>query len=258
MRDKLAHPLEQTLFPGIVVLFLALEGFGSPAQSSLLRRGLTAGTIGAVVLALGLKGPFDGALYRFLFEFAPGFDAIRTPGRLMTLATLGLALLAGLGAERVRSALTTRGGNSWSSAVAPVAMILVILLEGARVPRLVSPLPIPPAQAAADDPIVHLPTDEIADRLYMFWSTDGFPRMFNGVGAFPLRSQVEGRRALEGFPNEESLAYLNAIDIRTVIVHLDRMQERDPGWLTDAETRSEELGLSSRRIGGALLYRLEN
>ena len=46
--------------------------------------------------------------YRFLFDFAPGWDGVRTPGRINTLTSLGLALLAGAGLCVVVRALRDR------------------------------------------------------------------------------------------------------------------------------------------------------
>ncbi len=52
------------------------------------------------VLALGFRE--EGGLlwpYRVLYEVLPGWEAIRTPGRLVTFSSLALALLAAAGAE---------------------------------------------------------------------------------------------------------------------------------------------------------------
>ena len=52
-------------------------------------------------LATGLRIA-DGWLgYRWLYEFAPGWDGLRTPGRLYTFTSLALALLAAAGAQVV-------------------------------------------------------------------------------------------------------------------------------------------------------------
>src|SRR5688500_9542480 len=85
------------LFPGVIVAALAIWGLVGSRTNTALRIGLVLGSSLFAYLALGLKAPGNGFLYRALFNHAPGWDAIRTPGRLMTIATLGLALLAAHG-----------------------------------------------------------------------------------------------------------------------------------------------------------------
>ena len=55
----------------------------------------------------------DGWLwpYRIIYDLLPGWEAIRTPGRLATFATLGLALLAAAGAEALLRGLARRMGE---------------------------------------------------------------------------------------------------------------------------------------------------
>jgi hypothetical protein len=64
-----------------------------------LRIGLFVGGGILVLLSLGF-GLLGGALYSPLYELAPGWSGLRTPGRLAFLWSLCLALLAGFGAQR--------------------------------------------------------------------------------------------------------------------------------------------------------------
>ena len=76
-------------------------GFRSSAYPRWLRRGLGAGVVAVSILALGFRA--GGGLlwpYRIVYDVLPGWQAIRVPGRLVTLSSLGLALLAGAGAQR--------------------------------------------------------------------------------------------------------------------------------------------------------------
>jgi hypothetical protein len=110
LRDGLSNVPEETLFPGLVILGLAIGGLGSSAYPRWLRRGLGVGTVVVMVLALGFQA--GGGLlwpYRLVYEVLPGWQAIRVPGRLVAISSLGLALLAGAGAERtVAGALRRR------------------------------------------------------------------------------------------------------------------------------------------------------
>lgn len=57
----------------------------------------------ALILALGQNTP----IYPWLFTHVPGFGLFQAPARFLSLYTLGMAVLAGMGAE----ALTRRGGG---------------------------------------------------------------------------------------------------------------------------------------------------
>jgi hypothetical protein len=106
-RERLDFVPEQTLFPGVAVVLLAAVGLSRPSPlSRRLRIGLGAGVAAVALLSLGFQTPANGVPYpyRLLYELAPGWDAVRTPGRLNTLTSLGLALLAAAGAH----ALLTR------------------------------------------------------------------------------------------------------------------------------------------------------
>ncbi len=68
--------------------------------------------------------------YRLLYEVLPGWQGIRVPGRLHTLTTLPLALLAAGGAARVTAAVTARHGRRVGTALA-VGLVALVLVEGA-------------------------------------------------------------------------------------------------------------------------------
>jgi hypothetical protein len=88
-------PAERSLFPGVLVLALSavslLPFAGAAGGARVL--GLLWGGLGFLG-SLGLNAPF----HRVLFEYVPGFAAIRVPARWAMIANLGLALLAGAGA----------------------------------------------------------------------------------------------------------------------------------------------------------------
>src|SRR5262249_40567330 len=158
-------------------------------------------------------------------EIAPGWSAMRTPGRLNTFTSLGLALLAGAGVTLVLRWLRhlpidgrRRPAVTLASAGAITA---VILLEGfgpiphPRVPH------VPPGQTGAAAPDLSLPTDDVTDLRYAYWSVEGFPEIANGGGSFDPTSLVRLREAVASFPDANSVSYLRALGIRTVIFHPD-------------------------------------
>ncbi len=139
-RATLPAPDEQTLFPGLTVVLLALIGLAGSVYSRRLRIGLALAVAVCAVLSLGLRdvsGPSKYLTpYRVLYELAPGWDGVRTPGRLTTLTSLGLALLAGAGlcvvARYVRRRAASLPGHGARAAAAGVSTLLVgaILVEG--------------------------------------------------------------------------------------------------------------------------------
>lgn len=104
LREGLNAIPEMTLFPGLAILILALAGWRIGTLPAPLRRGLAIGVLAFAILSLGFQINGFSWLYpyRWLYEFLPGWQGIRVPGRLHTLTTLCLALLAGAGAAACR------------------------------------------------------------------------------------------------------------------------------------------------------------
>lgn len=220
-REAMAVPAEMALMPGATIAVLAAAGLGWPGWSRRRRIGLTVAVAVLVVLALGTHGPAGGRLgYLLLLEHAPGWQGVRTPGRLVTLAWLALALLAAGGVDVLRRPLRSRV----ASAAVAVVLTTVVLVEGAdRLPQA-TPRP-PPSVALADvpGPVLVLPSDEISDLTTMWWSTDRFPDVVNGGSAFVPRSLAELRAVAAGFPSPAAVDYLRAAGVASVVVLPDQL-----------------------------------
>ena len=274
-RERLRASAEQTLFPGALVLALALFGLFSDVWPRRLRIGLAAGIATAAIFSMGLAF-LDGTItYRLLFEYAPGWDGPRTPGRLHTLTTLFLALLAAGGAQAFVSHVGAGRirPRSWLAPAVCSGFVLVILLEGSALHRsdggsgaLASPahptVPAPPRGLRhADAPLIHLPADEFATPLddllthrYMVWSTEGFPELVNGIsGVIPRRTLELGELA-RGFPDGPSVAGLRAAGVRSVVLHPELA--RDTAWAGAADKPVEGLGIGRRVLGDIVLFDL--
>jgi hypothetical protein len=81
-----------SLFPGFAIGILALLGLFGSVFPRRLRIGLGAGVVVCALLSLGVRD-VDGperylTPFRLLFDFAPGWDGVRTPGRINTLTSL--------------------------------------------------------------------------------------------------------------------------------------------------------------------------
>ena len=259
VRNGLRSRNEDTLFPGLAIFGLAALGLGWGAWPRALRIGLGAGVVTCAVLSLGFGMPPHGDLtYRLLYRFAPGWDAVRTPGRIVTLTSLGLALLAAAGAEVAIAASTRRLPVRWQRtgalAVGSLLVAAVVVDGVGRVgdPRV--PLP-PPGQARLGQPQLHLPSNGSYDRLYQLWSTDGFPAIVNGVSTFDLPSQDSVRGVMRTFPDAQSVLFLRQRRIRTVVLHTGLGGVGLPRSLRSPPLPADPVAAAAKSIRGLLLRR---
>lgn len=281
LRDDLTNVPEKTLFPGLAILLLAGLGLLS-ARSGLswpLRAGLGLGAVGVSVLALGFQT--EGGLlwpYRAVYELLPGWQGIRTPGRLVTFSSLALALLAAAGAAAVLGRVTTRHRTSSYPPIARVtrrsavggravgvlvaALVVAIVVEGRGLPfdpRDVQAQPatpvVPPSVADVPAPQLHLPADRPEDnRRYLLWSTDGFPDIVNGRSSVDPVLTERLIAAARPFPDRRSVAILREAGVRSVILHIGRA--RGTAWEGAADEPLRGLALDRSRRGGLLIYEL--
>jgi hypothetical protein len=242
VRDGLDFVPEQTLFPGLLVLVLAAFGLSRASPfSKRMRIGLGVAVLALAILSLGFQTPAHGVPYpyRALYELAPGWDAVRTPSRLNTLTSLGLALLAAAGAHRL-------GGRRLVALLLP----LVVLVEGAGFPyphpTVAKP---PPGLAEATPPLLHLPMYEYESRRFLVWSTNGFPDIVNGRGSFKPTSFDRLENAMAAFPQPSLVAYLGELGVKTIVLHPDLV----PGTVWE---NWRNWPLRGTRTGGVVLYRL--
>jgi hypothetical protein len=260
-RDTLPWAPEQALFPGLLAVVLAIIGLRWRGATPGLRIGLFVGTALLVLLSLGFS-LLGGALYAPLFDYAPGWSGLRTPGRLAFLWSLGLALLAAFGAQRVVDATRTalqrarrpeRACRALAAAVG-VALAALVAYEGSpRLPLVAVPQP-PAALADAVGPRLHLPSDSLHDTAYMLWSTAGYPQIANGSASYTPATLEQLRAATAGFPDAASVQVLRDVGIRTVVVHRDRL----PGtpWDGAADRPVDGLGISRDVRGEVVLFDL--
>lgn len=252
VRDTLPWPPEQVLFPGLLVLVLAVAGLTSSRATRRVRTVLAVTTLVAVVLSLGTAWGPSRPLYVLLFDNAPGWSSVRTPGRFALFWSLGLALLAALGAERAARAVA-RGRSVVPAAAVGLVLALVVLGEGApRLPLADVPPP-PPGLSAVPGPLVQLPASATADNTYAYWSTDGWTPLANGSTSYlpPPLAQV---RSMESFPDLATVAELRARGYRNVVVHTDLV----PGtpWEGVGTRSVAGLGVTVRTQGTLLVFDL--
>lgn len=214
---------EKTLFVGFAIGLLAVLGLFHRQWPRALRVGLAVAIIALAVLSLGVhRGGLGQWLpYRFVYEYLPGWQGIRTPGRLQTLTSLALALLAAGGAMFVASTIA-RLTSRVPLAVIGCLLSAVVLVEGSgfvyphpKVPRA------PDALAQVRGPMLELPFNPAANRRYLLWSTDGFPKIVNGRTSFEPTLAGNVAREAMNFPDGASVRMLRRLGVRSLVLHLD-------------------------------------
>jgi hypothetical protein len=265
LRASLPSPPEMALLSGYILYALAILGVFVSAWSPRWRAALGAGVVVSVVLAMGTGFPPGGRFtYLLLYHYLPGFDAIRTPGRLVVWMTLLLAMLAAgavtaIGERLTRSVRVTRSRHVMLGTVAGVLAAALVLVEGlGALPNPVFP-PAPAAMTAAHadavkPPLLVLPSLAATDPVVMAWSTDGFPSMVNGLSGFEPKSQADIRAATATFPDAASVALLRRYGVNTVVVLRDRVAGTP--WAGAPDASVDGLGISRQEIADAVVFSL--
>ncbi|WP_018801591.1 hypothetical protein [Salinispora arenicola] len=253
------HP-EMTLLPGYVLYALALGGLFFSVWRVRHRLLLLAGVVVSMVLAMGTEF-FDGRFTLVpLFEHVPGWNGLRTPGRLMLWATLLLGLLAAGSvsafASRVRKISAARipsWPNPWLR-LATLLPLLLVTVEGLnRTPHPVVPVQ-PAAMRTVDGPLLVLPSDQSHDQPVMLWSTTHFQDIVNGGSGFTPTLLEDVREVTTAFPDQASVEYLRTLGVRNVLIPRDLVAGTP--WEISIDTPVDGLGITREEIGNVVVYRL--
>ncbi len=259
---------ESIFFPGGLVLVLALVGLASPLLTRRLRIGLAIGIVVCSILALGMGLTGAGYPYRLLYDYAPGWDGVRVPGRIFTLATLFYALLAGAGAAqlaRLAGAWGVKRALPAGAAIAGAVLAIGLVGEGAgHLGHPVVPQPAP-AEIGLRGPILDLPTDGASDRVWQYFSTDGFPKIADGNSTFDLPAEDDLRGGMSGFPDRASIEKLRYYGIHTAVLHLKLptlpglhgYETAEPPNVNAAAAKPVKgLGVTRRQVGSVVIYEI--
>jgi len=269
-RAKVHSKNESVFFPGGLVLVLALIGLAAGSiYTRRLRLALALGILTCSILALGFGLTGAGYPYRLLFDYAPGWDGVRVPGRIFTLATLFYALLAGAGAQLLAT-LADAWGARHSVRALPgiVGLVLVIGLVGEGAGHLGHPVVPQPAKAeiGLPGPVLDLPTDGALDRIWQYFSTDGFYKIPVGESTFDIPAIDDLRGGMNGFPDRASVEKLRYYEIKTVVLHTVIPPGLPPeqGWVfaeppdpaAAAKKPVTGLGITRRQVGSVVIYEI--
>jgi hypothetical protein len=267
IREHVHSKNEDVFFPGLAIFLLALIGLLTSVYARRLRVGLLIGAVTCAVLAMGLGLTGAGYPYRLLFDYAPGWNGVRVPGRIFTMATLFLALLAGGGAEWLLRRLRTWSADASAlPAVIGVVLVIGVVGEGAgHMANRVVPQPVR-AEIALPGPLLDLPTDGTDDRVWQYFSTDGFYDIPIGNSTFDMPAIDDLRGGMSGFPDRASVEKLRFYGIRTVVLHTKPYRQLpvshsyataeplDP--VAAAGKPVAGLGITRRRVGSIVIYEI--
>jgi hypothetical protein len=162
--------------------------------------------------------------YMTLYDLLPGWEALRTPGRLVIWTTLLLAILAAGAVSAFVDQATQVSVDRVPARPHPLLRlatlipVALVLAEGLNnTPHPVVPTP-PPSLAQVKGPMLVLPSDPLRDEHVMLWMTDRFEPIVNGGSGFTPRRTGEVREATKTFPDANSVAMLRDLGVTTVVV----------------------------------------
>ncbi|MGI5148334.1 hypothetical protein ACQEVC_18490 [Plantactinospora sp. CA-294935] len=136
-------------------------------------------------------------------------------------------------------------------ALIPLALIVV---EGVNTTPHAPVIPQPAALRGAEGPLLVLPSSGTLEFSVMLWSTDGFPKIVNGLAAFTPDSQAQTLGITASFPDRLSVDHLRQLGVRTVVV----LPEYLPGtpWQEVLNRPVDGLGVTREEVAGSVVFRL--
>jgi len=281
--------VEHQLFPGVVIVLLALFGVVAGWRSDARPLVLTGAALAVVGLLLSF-GPNLPPLYAWLYDAVYGFQAIRAPARFTVVGMLGLAMLAAVGMRRLarerphgpggpplRSDETVgirpladeradrtegpllharRGGLSDPPAIwrrlLPFGVIALMALEYVN-----APLPLvaaPPRQTPVGQWLAHEPTQGAVLHLPLTLDIDNTPFMVQSLEHWrPIVNGYSGQRPAFFPALVDALTTLPSPDALATLKELDVRFVVGPGGLPEAGTPASPF-VERARFAGDVIY----
>ncbi|MFZ1153670.1 MAG: hypothetical protein WAN93_02060, partial [Solirubrobacteraceae bacterium] len=144
---------------------------------------------------------------------------------------------------------------------------LVVGLVGEGAGHLGHPVVPQPARAEIGlrGPVMDLPTDGAADRLWQYFSTNGFYKLPVGNSTFDMPSVDDLRGGMSAFPDRASVEKLRYYGVKTVVLHtvmpilpgikLPEIPE-PPDLQAAAQRPVTGLGVTRHRVGTLVIYEI--
>jgi hypothetical protein len=221
-------PIEKALFPGFVIVALAVVGVISRPRKYAVLYGILAVVV--FDLSLGL----NGVTYRYVFDTVWLYRGLRVPGRMFVMLSAGLSVLAAMGVTRV--AAWPRWGPH-----AAFALLLLSAVEAVSIPLPLAPIPRPAPKVESwlaqqpRIPIAEWPWPR-ADNLgltsapiYMYRSTFHWQPLVNGYSGNYTEGYIGFLDATRDFPARQAVRHLQDMGVRYILVH----SQPDPAGYAD-------------------------
>jgi hypothetical protein len=221
---------ERTLFLGWTALALGLIGAIDVVWHRKWRIAWIYGGLVIVALALSFGPSVDSRPSGTLFDtlsWLPGFGSLRAPARFAVLVLLGLAVFAGIGADRVIQ--PGLAGRTTVLLLLPFLLSEYYLLQfPSGKPR---PFPVPPiyrapqlqnARALVSLPTYHRAPQWFLELDYPYYSTAHWRPIVNGGGRSAPPGYLELLDRINTFPSPSSAAALREVGVDHVVLHTAR------------------------------------
>jgi hypothetical protein len=212
--------LERRLFPGVLVVVLAMVGLllRPPSKVALVY-------LVALVVAFDMSLGLSGHTYRLLYEHVPLYQGLRALARLGIFVVFFLAALAAYGYVAMAEVLPARARPALA-----VGLGALLLLEYRVRPLELVPYPNTPPPLYAwlsTQPrgvVAELPMRSSglpgADPAYSYLSTFHWLPIVNGYSGFYPASYLARLEDVSDFPDDRSIHRLRADGVRYLVVHL--------------------------------------
>ena len=176
----------------------------------------------------------------YLFQAMPMFSRLRTFKRFGVFVLLSISVLSGLGINRFRESV---GDRVWK--IAAPLLCLLIMFEVYPGPyknfAIVEPRPVDYwlAEQPGEGAVAQFPFYQVEDQDQVYNTlTHEKPFIGGFFNAFPPKQYLTIRPAMEGFPDEASLALLRNLQVEFILVDGTAYEN-----FVDVQKASENLGL---------------
>jgi hypothetical protein len=260
------------LFPGVGPILLAGAAFmwrrAAVHTSALRQKPDTAYALLVTMVAVWLSVGRPLGIWPLVY-WLPGLNLIRVPSRFMLLATLGVALLAGIGFDR----LADRCAAAWPGRTGvsrdrrrqlAIAIGALLVVEFASMPFETTPYTVAPpaidrwlATRPAPFAVAEVPLPSPADlgawerrqTMFMLHSTAHWQQTVHGYSGFrpPLHERLFA--ALTTFPSEASIRSLTDLSVSYLVVHTDLYAPEE--WLRIEKAIERLSALKLEHVEGA-------
>ena len=145
--------------------------------------------------------------------------------------------------------------------------MIVIGIVGEGAGHMAHPLVPQPkkAEIGLPGPLLDMPTDGPADRVWQYYSTNGFYEIPIGNSTFDIPAVDDLRGGINRFPDKASVEKLRYYGIRTVVLHLTMPKlpgivgyahAEPPNAAQAAAKPVAGLGITRRKVGSLVIYEI--